>query len=132
VFLAGDVHTVVAGDVCTQMGAGPSVAVEFASGSVTSATVGESNFRLPGGQLIPGNNTQPFTPGEIMAHYRGLNPWYAALDLDHHGYGVVAATQSNLYVTLNRMWTVKERAASTMPTDGFQWKLARGQTSIRV
>jgi alkaline phosphatase D len=130
VFLAGDVHTVVAGDVRTQMGAGPSVAVEFASGSVTSASVGESNFRLPAGQLIPGNNTDPHAPPEILAHYRGLNPWYDALDLDRHGYGIATATQSNFYVTLKRMWTVKERNLGTMPDTGFHWKMARGQTSI--
>src|SRR5918997_1834509 len=70
VFLAGDVHTVVAGDVNTQMGAGPSVAIEFAAGSVTSANVGESNFRMPAGQLLPGNNAEPSTPPEVMAHYR--------------------------------------------------------------
>src|SRR5829696_6412662 len=81
IFLAGDVHTFVAGDVQTGMGSGPSVAVEFASGSVTSASVGESNFRLPGGRIVPGDNLHPHTPPDILAHYRGLNPWYDALDL---------------------------------------------------
>ena len=131
IFLAGDVHTVVAGDVATQMGAGPSVAAEFASGSVTSASVGESNFRLPGGQLAPGNSADPHTPPDVLAHYRALNPWYDALDLDRHGYGVITATSSNFYVTLRRMWTVKQRNPGTMPDTGFHWKLARGQTSIR-
>jgi alkaline phosphatase D len=130
VFLAGDVHTVVAGDVCMGMGSGPSVAVEFASGSVTSASVGETNYRLPGGQLVPGSN-DPHTPPEIMAHYHALNPWYDALDLDRHGYGVVAASQSALHVTLKRMWTVKERNFGTLPDTGFHWKIARGQTSIK-
>ena len=35
VFIAGDVHSFVAGDVCTGMGAGPAVAPEFAAGSIT-------------------------------------------------------------------------------------------------
>jgi alkaline phosphatase D len=131
VFLAGDVHTVVAGDVCTGMGAGPSVAAEFASGSITSASVGETNYRLPGGQIVPGSS-DPHTPPEIMAHYRALNPWYDALDLDRHGYGVVAASQSAFHVTLKRMWTVKQRGNfGTLPDTGFHWKLARGQTSIK-
>ena len=46
----------MAGDVLTGMGAGPPAAVEFAAGSITSASVGESNFRMPGRQLIPGND----------------------------------------------------------------------------
>jgi alkaline phosphatase D len=130
VFLAGDVHTIVAGDVCTGMGAGPSVALEFASGSITSASVGETNYRLAGGELVPGSN-DPHTPPEIMAHYRALNPWYEALDLDRHGYGVVSASQSTLDVTLKRMWTVKERNFGTLPPTGFRWQVKRGQTSIR-
>ena len=75
VFLTGDVHTVMAGDVLTGMGAGRPPAVEFAAGSITSASVGESNFRMPGRQLIPGDDANPQTPPEIQAHYRGLNPW---------------------------------------------------------
>jgi alkaline phosphatase D len=130
VFVSGDIHTFVAGDVRTQMGAGPPVAVEFAAGSVTSANVGETNFRLPGGQLIPGDNLDPRTPPEVMAHYRAINPWFDALDLDRHGYGVAMATQEAFYVTLKRMWTVKKRNFGTMPDDGFRWKVARGQSSI--
>jgi alkaline phosphatase D len=131
VFLSGDVHTFVAGDVRTQMGAGPSVAVEFAPGSVTSANVGETNFRLPAGRLIPGSDSDPYAPPEVLAHYRNLNPWYDAIDLDRHGYGVAMATQSAFYVTLRRLWTVKERNFGTMPDTGFSWKVARGQTSIK-
>jgi alkaline phosphatase D len=131
IFLSGDVHTFVAGDVGTQMGAGPSVAVEFAAGSVTSANVGESNYRMPGGQLIPGNDAEPRTPPGVLEHYRAVNPWFDAIDLDHHGYGVAMATQSAFYVTLKRLWTVKERNAGTMPDTGFSWKVARGQTSIK-
>jgi alkaline phosphatase D len=130
IFLAGDVHTVVAGDVGPGMGAGPSVALEFASGSITSASVGETNYRLPGGQLVPGS-PNPHTPPEIMAHYRALNPWFDALDLDRHGYGVVAASQSTFDVTLKRMWTVKERNFGTLPPTGFHWQVKRGQTSIK-
>jgi alkaline phosphatase D len=121
----------VAGDVNTGMGSGPSVAVEFASGSVTSASVGESNYRLPGGQLVPGNNVNPHTPPEILAHYSALNPWFDAIDLDRHGYGVVSASQTAFHVTLKRLWTVKERNFGTLPTTGFHWKVQRGQTSIK-
>jgi alkaline phosphatase D len=43
----------------------------------------------------------------------------------------VTATQSNFYVTLKRLWTVKERNFGTLPTTGFHWKMQRGQTSIK-
>jgi alkaline phosphatase D len=131
VFLAGDVHTFVAGDVCSEMGSGAAVAPEFAAGSITSASVGEVNFRMPGGRLIPGNDAQPFTPPEVMAHYRALNPWFDQLDLDRHGYGIVAASQRTFDVTFKRLWTVKQRNYGTLPPDGFRWQVQRGQRSIR-
>jgi hypothetical protein len=34
-------------------------------------------------------------------------------------------------VTLKRLWTVRERNFGTLPTDGFHWRVARGQRSIR-
>ena len=97
VFLSGDVHTFVAGDVCTAMGSGPPVALEFAAGSITSATVGE--VELPHARQAswsPATTLQPSTPPEVMAHYRALNPWFDQLDLDRHGYGVAAASPVGL------------------------------------
>ena len=131
VFLTGDVHTVMAGDALTGMGAGPPAGVEFAAGSITSASVGESNWRMPGRQLIPGDDANPQTPPEIQAHYRGLNPWLEALDLDHHGYGIATASQSTFDVILHRLWTVKQRNLGILPTTGFRWQVKRGQASIR-
>jgi alkaline phosphatase D len=131
VFLAGDVHTFVAGDVLTGMGSGQPVAPEFAAGSVTSANPAEVNFRMPGGQLIPGNDAQPATPPDVLAHYRGLNPWFDQLDLERHGYGVVSASRTAFHVTMQRLWTVKERNYGRLPTTGFHWKVQRGQRSIK-
>ena len=131
VFLTGDVHTFVAGDVRTSLGSGPPVAAEFASGSITAPTVAESNYRMPGRQLIAGNDAQPATPPEILAHYRGLNPWFDALDLDRHGYGLVSASPAAFDVTLKRLYTIKERGNyGTLPTTGFRWRLRRGRPSI--
>jgi alkaline phosphatase D len=131
VFITGDVHTVVAGDVVSAMGAGTVVGPEFSPGSITSANVGESNFRLPGGRLVPGSNTSPLTPPEVMEHYRGLNPWFDQLDLDHHGYGVVQASPSAFDVTFKRLLTVKQRNLTSLPTAGFRWQVPRGQRSIK-
>ena len=86
---------------------------------------------MPGGRLIPGNPAQPYTPPEVMAHYRALNPWFDQLDLDRHGFGVVAASQTAFDVTLKRLWTVKQRNYGTMPSTGFRWQVQRGQSSIK-
>jgi alkaline phosphatase D len=131
VFLSGDTHTIVAGDVCTNLGAGPPVAAEFAAGSITSGTVGEAGYRMPGRTVLTGNSAQPYTSPEVLAHYRGLNPWFEQLDLDRHGYGIVSASRTTFDVTLKRLWTVKKRNYGTMPDDGFRWRLQRGQTSIK-
>ena len=66
-----------------------------------------------------------------MAHYRALNPWFDQLDLDRHGYGVVAASRTAFDVTLKRLWTVKQRNYGTMPSTGFRWQVQRGQSSIK-
>ena len=86
---------------------------------------------MPGGQLVPGNPEAPSTPPEVMAHYRGLNPWFEQLDLDRHGFGLVAASPAAFDVTFKRLWTVKQRNNGTMPTDGFRWQVKRGQKSIK-
>ena len=54
VFITGDIHTFVAGDVRTAGGLGPSVAVEFVGGSITSRGIGEGE-----GGILPGNDQNP-------------------------------------------------------------------------
>src|ERR671915_586591 len=55
VFLTGDIHLFIAGDVRTNMGEGESVAVEFVGGSITSTNFGEMDIDAGGGVIIPGN-----------------------------------------------------------------------------
>ncbi len=132
VFLTGDTHFFAAGDVARAMGTGAVVASEFTSGSISSASVGELRYRMPGGVEIPGNPANPSAPPDVLAHYKALNPWWAQVDLDRHGYGIVSASPSAFNVTQKRLWTVKERNLGTLPADGFQFRLARGQTSVKA
>jgi alkaline phosphatase D len=132
VFLTGDTHCFIAGDVARAMGTGAVVASEFTSGSISSASVGEQRYRMPAGAEIPGNPANPSAPPDVIAHYKALNPWWAQVDLDRHGYGIVAASPTVFDVTQKRLWTVKQRNLGTLPSDGFQWRLARGQTSIKA
>ena len=54
---------------------------------------------MPGGQLILGSDADPHTPPGVLEHYRAVNPWFDALDLDRHGYGIVTASRSTSATT---------------------------------
>ena len=61
VFVTGDIHTFIAGDVRTEDGAGETVALEFVGGSITSQSLGETNLDAGGGGDLPGNDANPNT-----------------------------------------------------------------------
>ena len=126
VFITGDIHTFVAGDVRTQGGAGDSVAVEFVGGSITSRGIGEGEAGI-----LPGNDQNPNSGAGVVNLLRGLNPWTDQADLDHHGYALVTATQDRFDCDLVRMQTIKRRSTAKLPSQGFTYSLTRGQTSIK-
>ena len=87
VFVTGDIHTFVAGDVRIGDNDTNPVATEFVAGSVTSWGLGEG-----GGGIVPGADPRnPKIPAEHHRLLRGSNPWVKDADFDHHGYGVVEA-----------------------------------------
>jgi alkaline phosphatase D len=126
VFLTGDIHTFIAGDVRTNLGAGESVAVEFVGGSITSKGIGEGEAGL-----LPGNDLNPRTDPSFINLLRGLNPWTDQADLDHHGYARVTATKDRFDCEFVRMQTVKRRSRATLSPNGFRYSLSRGQRSIK-
>jgi alkaline phosphatase D len=127
VFVTGDIHTFIAGDVRTALGDGPSVAVEFVGGSITSRGLGEGEAGL-----LPGaNDVNPTTPPQAVDVLRSLNPWADQADLDHHGYARVTATQQSFDCEFVRMQTIKRRSRAKLPSTGFRWTVARGQRSIK-
>ncbi len=130
VFVTGDIHTFIAGDVRTQMGAGQNVALEFVGGSITSAGLGETDLDAGGGTIIKGNDANPSTAPALIEALRGINPWVQGADFDHHGYGLVRATQDDLDVRFVRMQTIKRKTRATEAIDPFHWTVKRGQTSI--
>ncbi len=131
VFVTGDIHTFIAGDVRTQKSRGESVALEFVGGSITSQSLGETDLPLGGGQVLKGNDANPNTPPAIIDALRAVNPWVDQADFDHHGYGLVEATDKTFDVTLKRLQTIKKRSTATLPATGFRYSVARGQTSIK-
>ena len=78
VFVTGDIHTFVAGDVRTQDSTGQTVAIEFVGGSITSAGLGETDLDLGGGVVIKGNDKNPSTPPAVIDGLKAFNPWVDA------------------------------------------------------
>jgi alkaline phosphatase D len=130
VFMAGDAHMFLAGDVRRQMGAGESVAVEFVSGSISSAGMGEHTVDLGEGHVFAGDDAAPASSPALVPALREYNPWFVQGDVDHHGYVSVTATPSTYSVAMRRLATVKRPSRAMLPSEGFRWTLERGQTSL--
>lgn len=134
VFVTGDIHTFITGDVRPGLDSakpGESVAVEFVGGSVTSQGLGETDLNAGAGVTIKGNDANPSTPSAIIDALRGVNPWVDQADFDHHGFGRVKASASGLHCELVRMQTIKKRTTATLPSATYTYDLKRGQTSIK-
>jgi len=131
VFLTGDIHTFIAGDVKTQGGLGKSVALEFVGGSITSTNFGETTLPIGNGQVLPGNDANPHTDPNLINVLRGINPWVDQADLDHHGFGLVKATRKSFDVTLKRVTTIKARSTATLSDKGYRYRVERGQRSVK-
>jgi alkaline phosphatase D len=131
IFITGDIHTFIAGDVRTAKSRGESVALEFVGGSITSQSFGETDLPIGGGQVLKGNDANPNTAPAIIDALRAVNPWVDQADFDHHGYGLVTADDKTFDVTLERVPSIKKKSTAKLPTTGFRYTVARGQTSIK-
>ena len=126
VFITGDIHTFIAGDVRIGDNDPTPVATEFVGGSITSQGLGEG-----GGGVVPGANPRnPKTPQGIIDLLRSANPWVKDADFDHHGYGLVEAGASGLKCTFRRVSSTKVKTRTRLPDKPFSFRLAKGQKSI--
>jgi alkaline phosphatase D len=130
VFVTGDIHTFIAGDVRTDMGKGQSVALEFVGGSITSQGLGETDIDAGGGAVIKGNDANPSTQPGLIDTLRQINPWVKTADFDHHGYGRVIATRDSFDCEFVRMETIKRKSTAKLPSTDYRWKVQRGQTTL--
>ena len=131
VFITGDIHTFIAGDVRTQNGDGETVALEFVGGGVTSQNFGETDLPIGGGQILQGNDANPNTDQGIIDALRGINPWVDQADFDHHGFGLVKVSRKGFDVSLKRVSTIKSKSTSTEPDGPFHYRVERGQKSVK-
>ena len=128
VFVTGDIHTFVAGDVRVANEDSVPVATEFVGGSITSPGLGEG-----GGGVLPGANpADPQTPQSVVDLMRSANPWAADADFDHHGYGLVTATRRGFSCSFRRVATIKRPGAEALENEGgrFDYRVARGEPSL--
>ncbi|MCW3013197.1 MAG: hypothetical protein JWO02_289 [Solirubrobacterales bacterium] len=131
VFVTGDIHTFITGDVRTDMGKGDPVALEFVGGSITSQSLGETDIDAGGGTVIKGNDASPNTPTGIIDALRTVNPWVDQADFDHHGFGEVKADASGLRCELVRLETIKKKSTKVLASDQYTYDVKRGQASIK-
>jgi alkaline phosphatase D len=131
VFVTGDIHTFIAGDVRTAAGTGDPTAIEFVGGSVTSSGLGETDLPAGGGVIIKGNDKSPHTDPSIIDALKGINPWVDQADFDHHGYGKVVATKDSFDCEMVRLQTIKKKSTAKLPSTGMHYRVARGQQSIK-
>ncbi len=131
VFVTGDIHTFITGDVRRDMGNGESVALEFVGGSITSQSLGETDIDAGSGVTIKGNDADPNTPASIIDALRGVNPSVDQADFDHHGFGRIKADANGLRCEMVRLETIKRRSLKTLPSATYTYDVRRGQTSIK-
>ena len=125
VFVTGDIHTFVAGDVRVDNDDKKPVATEFVGGSISSPGLGEG-----GGGILPGADPyNPNTPEAIIDLLKSTNPWAVDAEFDHHGYGLVEATQKNFSCKLRRVDTVKTASRKALPDKRFSYRISRGEPS---
>ena len=124
VFVTGDYHAFISGDVRTA--AGKTVASEFVGGSVSSATEPEVNaiLRREGW----GTPDDPKMPPEELARRRAANPWFDELDYIHHGYFVCEASRSAFKARFKKLETIRRR--STELAETRSWTIERGQRGL--
>ncbi len=131
IFVTGDIHTFITGDVKTAMGTGDTVAIEFVGGSITSQGLGEIDLPAGGGVVVPGNDQNPQTSPAIISALKAANPWVHSADTDHHGFAEVKATTQSFNCQFHRMATIKAKSTAVLPNGPeFNITVSRGQKSI--
>jgi alkaline phosphatase D len=126
VFVTGDIHTFVAGDVRLNDTDKRPVATEFVGGSITSQGLGEG-----GGGVLPGADPfNPKTPQGIVLALQSANPWVKNADFDHHGYGLATVSSKEFRCTLKRVAQIKKPGAKALPVGEYHYRVRRGHPSI--
>jgi alkaline phosphatase D len=125
IFVTGDYHVFMAGDVRTANG--ETVATEFVGGSITSA----SNEEILAIARIEGYGTQddPTTPKDLIPNYLKFNPWLAEYDPIHHGYVICEASTKTFKTTFKKLDTIRRKSTKLFSTKTYTVK--RGVAGVK-
>jgi alkaline phosphatase D len=126
VFVTGDIHTFVAGDVRVDPDDKVPVATEFVGGSISSPGLGEG----AGGILPNPDPYNPKTPEALIGVLKSSNPWAVDAEFDHHGYGLVEATQHDFSCKLRRVETVKTVSRKALSDKRYSYRITPGHPSL--
>ncbi len=107
-FLTGDIHTFIAGDVRVNDNDKVPAATEFVGGSITSHRARRGRRRP---RARAPTRATPRRRRRSSTCCCNQNPWVKNADPDHHGYGLVRASRSELNVKFRRVSSVKTRGA---------------------
>jgi alkaline phosphatase D len=125
IFVTGDYHVFMAGDVRTANG--ETVATEFVGGSITSSS-NEEILAIAG---INGYGTpdDPKVPKSIVDGILKFNPWLDQYDPIHHGYVVCEASAKTFKATFKKVDTIRRKAFKVFNTKTYTVK--RGVAGIK-
>jgi alkaline phosphatase D len=131
VFVTGDYHAFIAGNV--QTAAGRTVATEFVGGSVTSASDPETRSIVnkgAGRDVFPGYGTidAPTMPASDINTRKAANPWYKELDFLHHGYVLCEASNTSFKATYQKLQTIRQK--STALASAKTYTVRRGRAGL--
>ena len=124
-FVTGDIHTFVAGDV--RVDNGDSGRWRASSSPARSRRRGWARTgRHPA-------DRRPVQPEDARGDHRPApveQPVAVGAEFDHHGYGLVEATQKSFSCKLRRVSTVKTDSRKALPDKRFSYRITRGHPSL--
>ena len=125
VFVTGDYHVFMAGDVRTANG--ETVATEFVGGSITSAS-NEEIFAIIGVEGY-GTPDDPSTPKDRVPNILKANPWLDQYDPIHHGYVICEASAKSFKTTFKKLETIRRKTTKLFSTKTYT--VPRGRAGIK-
>jgi alkaline phosphatase D len=125
VFVTGDYHVFMAGDVRTA--SGETVATEFVGGSITSAS--DEEIRSIAGIAGYGTPNNPTVPKAEVDGILQNNPWLDQYDPIRHGYVVCSANAKEFKATFKKIDTIRRK--STKLQSAKTYTVKRGVAGVK-
>jgi alkaline phosphatase D len=116
VFVTGDVHEFIAGEV--HNAAGEAAATEFVGTSITAASDNELAIIVGDHEFGP-DLAHVAEPPDHKAARLAHNPEWRYLDADHHGYMICEASPTQFKATFKPVATIRTKSTEALPPQTF-------------